>query len=218
MSTVPTNPTLPSIYPATLGVDYPDRKLNRLTSFFRIFTSIPIYIIIGLIAGGLYSSHAGMETWRTSLGAGGILFLPLVLMILFRKKYPKWWFDWNLALTRFSYRSVSYLALLRDEYPSTDDEQAIHLNLNYPDAEKELGRGWPLIKWFLAIPHYFVLFFLGIGAVVCVVIAWFAILFTGRYPKGLFDFVVGVGRWGLRVEAYGMLLITDKYPPFSLDA
>ena len=151
------------------------------------------------------------------MAIGGTLFLPLVLMILFRKKYPKWWFDWNLSLTRFSIRSASYLALLRDEYPSTDEEQAIHLNLVYPDAEKDLGRGWPLIKWLMAIPHYFLLIFLGIAAFVCIIIAWFAILFTGRYPKGLFDFVVGVMRWGLRVEAYAFLLITDKYPPFSLE-
>jgi hypothetical protein len=138
-------------------------------------------------------------------------------MILFRKKYPKWWFDWNLALTRFSYRVGAYFLLLRDEYPSTDEEQAIHLNLVYPDAERDLGRGWPLIKWFLAIPHYIVLFFLAIGVFVVWIIAWFAILFTGRYPKGLFDYVVGVSRWGLRVSAYAILLTTDKYPEFSLE-
>jgi len=137
-------------------------------------------------------------------------------MILFRKKYPKWWFDWNLNLTRFSYRVSLFLGLLRDEYPSTDEEQAVHLNLVYPDARTQLGRGWPLIKWFLAIPHYIVLFFLYIGAIVVGIIAWFAILFTGRYPRGLFDYAVGVSRWALRVSAYAILLITDQYPPFSL--
>ena len=137
-------------------------------------------------------------------------------MLLFRKKYPRWWFDWNLALTKFSTRVCAYLALLRDEYPSTDEEQAVHLEITYPDAPKDLKRGMPLVKWFLAIPHYIVLFFLGIAAIVSVVIAWFAILFTGRYPRGLFDFVVGVFRWSLRVEVYAFLLITDRYPPFRL--
>jgi Domain of unknown function (DUF4389) len=137
-------------------------------------------------------------------------------MILFRKKYPKWWFDWNLALSRFSYRVSAYVLLLTDVYPSTDEEQAVHLDLVYPDAQTQLGRGWPLIKWFLAIPHYIILIFLFIAVFVLSIIAWFAILFTGRYPRSFFDFVVGVARWGLRVEVYAALLITDKYPPFSL--
>lgn len=208
----------PSSYPASLKVDYPDRNLNRLTSFFRIFTIIPVYFLLALITGGTYTIGSQVPAWRVDLAAGGFLFLPLVLMILFRKKYPGWWFDWNLALTRFSARLTAYLALLRDEYPSTDEEQAVHLDLTYPDAQNDLGRGWPLIKWFLAIPHYVVLAFLIWAAVVCAIIAWFAILFTGRYPKGLFDFVVGVGRWALRVSAYALLLVTDKYPPFSLEA
>jgi hypothetical protein len=218
MSATPVMPAVPTAYPASFNVDYPDRNLNRLTSFFRIFTIIPIAIILGLIAstGSVWESDPG--PWQWQYGSAGLLFVPLVLMILFRKKYPKWWFDWNFNLSRFSYRVSAYFALLRDEYPSTDEEQAVHLDLVYPDAQNELGRGWPLIKWFLAIPHYIVLFFLGIAALVCIVIAWFAILFTGRYPKGLFEFVVGVMRWGLRVGAYAVLLITDKYPPFSLEA
>ncbi len=216
MSTVPTPTTTPA-YPATLEVDYPEGGRNRLTSFFRIIVVIPIAIVLGLMTSAALQSGGGHEAegWRV-LGAGGILFLPLVLMILFRKKYPKWWFDWNLNLTRFSYRVSLYLGLLRDEYPSTDEEQAVHLNLVYPDAGTQLGRGWPLIKWFLAIPHYIVLFFLYIGAIVVWIIAWFAILFTGRYPRGLFDYTVGVSRWALRVEAYAIMLVTDKYPPFSL--
>ncbi len=217
MSTTPTMvPRLPS-YPATLNIDYPDRSLNRLTSFFRIFTIIPIGIILWLIVGA--NSEGGREHgWSWPAAAVGFVVVPLVLMILFRKKYPRWWFDWNLMLSRFTYRVSAYFALLRDEYPSTDEEQAIHLDLTYPNAQTELGRGWPLIKWFLAIPHYIVLFFLGIGAWVCIIFAWFAILFTGRYPKGLFEFVVGVMRWGLRVSAYTFLLVTDRYPPFSLEA
>jgi hypothetical protein len=148
-------------------------------------------------------------------GSGGIVFLTTVLMLLFRQKYPRWWFDWNLALTRFSTRVAVYLALLRDEYPSTDGEQAVHLQIPYPDARQELNRWLPLVKWFLAIPHYVVLWFLSIAVFFCVIIAWFAILFTGRYPRSLFDFVVGVFRWWLRVAAYAFLLTTDRYPPFS---
>jgi hypothetical protein len=150
------------------------------------------------------------------LGSGGVVFLPTVLMLLFRRKYPRWWFDWNLALIRFTARCAAYLALLRDEYPSTDEEQAVYLEIPYPDAAWELNRYLPLVKWLLAIPHYVVLCFLGVAAVVCVLVAWFAILFTGRYPRSLFEFVVGVFRWALRVEVYAFLLTTDRYPPFSL--
>ncbi len=203
-------------YPLSLSVDYPG-KLSRLTTFFRIFTVIPIAIIVGmLVNSGTNWSQGGQSGWSLGIGGAGMVFVPLILMLLFRLKYPRWWFDWNLALTRFSTRVGVYLALLRDEYPSTDEEQAVHLEIDYPDASKNLMRGMPLVKWFLAIPHYIVLFFLYIAAVVSVIIAWFAILFTGRYPRGLFDFVVGVTRWSLRVEVYAFILTTDRYPPFSL--
>jgi len=202
-------------YPASLKIDYPE-KLNRLTTFFRIITVIPIAVILSLVN----SSNA---SWNTTNSASveytgvAILVVPLILMLVFRQKYPRWWFDWNLALTRFSTRVGAYLGLLRDEYPSTDEEQAVHLDLTYPDAANDLNQWLPLVKWLLALPHYIVLVFLFVAAVVCVVIAWFAILFTGTYPRGLFDFVVGVLRWELRVMAYAFLLITDTYPPFSLD-
>jgi hypothetical protein len=148
-------------------------------------------------------------------GAGFVV-VPTVLMILFRKKYPRWWFDWNLALTKFATRVLSYLILLTDEYPSTDQDQAVHIEISYPDAKNELRRGMPLIKWFLAIPHVFILCFLYVAVVVITIMSWFSILFTGNYPKGLFEFMVGVMRWSLRVSAYAVLLTTDKYPPFSL--
>jgi hypothetical protein len=191
-------------YPLTYSVEYPERDLNRLTTFFRIFTVIPIFIVLATVSG-------------EAAAAGGLVFFGTVLMILFRKKYPRWWFDWNRELLRFSLRVNTYLALMNDRYPSTDEEQWVRLQVNYPNAETELARGMPLVKWFLAIPHYVLLLFLGIAAFVCVVIAWFAILFTGRYPRSLFDFVVGVQRWALRVVAYAFILVTDKYPPFSLE-
>jgi len=199
-------------YPVQLSIDYPDRDLSKLSTFFRLFTAIPIAIILGLLSS---SSYAGTG-WSWEYAYGGIVVLPLVLMILFRKKYPKWWFDWNLAMTKFSTRVSVYISLMDDVYRSTEEDQAVHIEIPYPDAANDLSRGLPLVKWFLAIPHYIVLVFLGIGAAFCVIVAWFAILFTGRFPKSLFDFVVGVYRWGLRVAAYAMLLTTDKYPPFSL--
>ena len=208
-----------SDYPVQFSVDYPDRDLNRLTTFFRIFTVIPIAIVLVAVSGGSsYSWAARDETYAFSAGAGGILVFAPLLLIVFRQKYPRWWFDWNLNLARFENRVFSYLLLLRDEYPSTDEEQAVQLEFRYPDARNDLNRWLPLVKWLLAIPHYVVLFFLGIAAFVCVVISWFAILFTGRYPRGLFDFVVGVMRWGNRVQGYALVLITDRYPPFRLSA
>jgi Domain of unknown function (DUF4389) len=207
-------------YPVQLDVEYPDRPLTRLTTAFRIFTIIPIAIVLGTVSGGTWSSttvSGATETTTTVVaGAGGVLFAGPLLMILFRQKYPRWWFDWNLELTRFSSRVALYGALLDDRYPSTDERQSLLLEIAYPDARTDLNRWLPLVKWLLAIPHYIALFFLGIAALVCVVIAWFAILFTGRYPRGLFDFVVGVGRWSVRVSAYAALLATDRYPPFSL--
>ena len=190
-------------YPINLSIDYPDKKMNRITTFFRLLTAIPIFIIFTLITGGM-------------IAAGGFVFIPTVLMLLFLQKYPRWWFDWDLALTKFGTRVWAYLALLRDEYPSTDDERLYHIEIPYPKAEDELHRWLPLIKWLLAIPHYIVLLFLAIATLVVVIIAWFAILFTGRYPKALFDFVVGIFRWALRVVAYAFLLATDRYPPFRL--
>ena len=205
-------------YPATLDVDYPDRPLNRLTTFFRVFTIIPIAIVLATVSGSsqIYSGGSGSGKTLIVVGAGGLLFAGPLLMILFRQKFPRWWFDWNLELTRFTSRVTLYAALLDDQYPSTDEQQSLHLNIDYPDVPQDLNRWLPLVKWFLAIPHFIVLAFLGIGAFFGIVIAWFAILFTGRYPRGLFDYVVGVGRWGLRVSAYAILLTTDRYPPFSL--
>jgi hypothetical protein len=201
-------------YPLTFSVDYPDRSLDRLTTFFRIFTVIPILIVLVLIGGSFGGNYSG-DTAQAGATFGGLLVLPVVAMLLFRKKYPVWWANWNRELLRFGNRVHIYFWLMDDTYPSTDEEQSVHLDFPTPDGQ-QLSRGLPLIKWLLAIPHYIVLFFLYIAAAICVFITWFAILFTGRYPQSLFEFVEGVIRWTNRVHAYAFILITDEYPPFSL--
>ncbi len=203
-------------YPVQFSVEYPDRDLDRLSTAFRIIAAIPILIVLGAIEGGWGSwGGSGNGEW-VAAGGGGILVFPTLLMILFRQKYPRWWYDWNLELLRFENRVAVYLGLLDDRYPSTDERQSVSLEFPYPDAKRDLNRWLPLVKWLLAIPHYVALIFLSLAAIVCVIIAWFAILFTGRYPRGLFDFIVGVIRWGNRVAAYAFVLVTDQYPPFRL--
>jgi hypothetical protein len=201
-------------YPLQYTVDYPDRPLNRLTTAFRLVLAIPILVALGAIAG---VATASTDTDTTTVAAGGsaLLFLPPLLMILFRGKYPRWWFDFNLELLRFQARVGAYLTLMNDRYPSTDETQSVHLDVPYPDAAR-LNRGLPLVKWLLAIPHYVVLAVLFVGAFFAVIAAWFAILFTGRFPRALFDYLVGVGRWTNRVTAYAFMLATDEYPPFRL--
>jgi hypothetical protein len=207
-----------SVYPARLEVDYPDQH-NRVTALFRVVLIIPIGIVIEVLTAGDTQTayHQSGQVVRNS--SGGItsgLFLATLLMIVFRKRYPRWWFDFALELARFGARVSAYFVLLTDQYPSTVEEQSVYLQIDYPDVERDLNRWLPLVKWLLAIPHFLVLIVLSVAAFFAVVIAWFAILLTGRYPRGLFDFVVGVGRWGLRVQAYAILLVTDRYPPFSL--
>ena len=203
-------------YPARLDIEYPEEGLGRASTAFRIILVIPIAVVAGLLTNSFVDNWQTGETDPAALIASITLFGPTLLMILFRQKYPRWWFDFNLELTRFTTRLIVYMSLMRDEYPSTDEQQAVHLELDYPDAAQDLNRWLPLVKWLLAIPHYIVLAVLGVAAFICVVIAWFAIIFTGRYPRGLFNFVLGVHRWGLRVGAYMWLLTTDRYPPFSL--
>jgi hypothetical protein len=205
-------------YAARLSIDYPER-LDRLSTFFRLIWIIPIAIVLGLLTASGNQTIVTVNGQQAAGTGGGLLAglaTATALMIVVRLRYPRWWFDFARELTRFGYRVSSYMALLTDRYPSTVDEQSIHLEIEYPDVEKDLNRWLPLVKWLLAIPHYVVLLFLWIGAILAIVIAWFAILITGRYPKPLFDYVVGVGRWTLRVSAYAFLLVTDRYPPFSL--
>jgi hypothetical protein len=206
-------------YPVRFSVDYPDRPLDRLTTAFRIFTVIPIAIVLGTVSGGNgwdWDWNNSSSTRTAAVGAGGLLFFGPLLLILFRQKYPRWWFDWNLELQRFGNRVAAYLALMDDRYPATDQHQSVHLDYPYPDVERDLNRWLPLVKWLLAIPHWIVLFFLEIAALVVVILVWFAILFTGRYPRGMFGFVEGVIRWHNRVLAYALILVTDRYPPFRL--
>ena len=210
--------TPPEPYAARLDIDYPE-KLDRVTTLLRLIWIIPIAVILSLLTA------TGNETVATDSGnrivstGGGIsagLGIATMLMIVFRVRYPRWWYEFARELTRFGARIGAYFALLTDRYPSTVEEQSVHLEIDYPDVERDLNRWLPLVKWLLAFPHYFVLAALWLAAIVAIVVAWFSILLTGRYPRPLFDFVIGVGRWSLRVDAYAFLLVTDRYPPFSL--
>ena len=205
-------------YPARLEIDYPE-KLDRLTTFFRIILIIPIAIILSLLTATGQETVISVTGDVATRSTGGIfagLWIATIAMILFRRRYPRWWFDFARELARFGARVGAYLFCLTDQYPSTVEEQSVHLQIDYPDVERDLNPGMPVVKWLLAIPHYLVLVFLYVVAVVVAVIGWLAVIVTGRYPRGLFDYLVGVGRWTLRVQAYAFLLVTDRYPPFSL--
>jgi len=205
--------TMTPNHPVEFDVEYPDRQLNRVSTLFRLLFAIPILVVLAALGGPAFGGGGG--DWLFFVGAAsGMLVIPPLLTIVFREKYPRWWFDFNLEFLRFDNRVMSYLLLLRDEFPSTDEEQAVHLDVPYPDVRSDLNRWMPLVKWFLAIPHYVALLVLDVAVVLGAVVAWIAILFTGRYPRGLFDFVVGVMRWHNRVVGYAFVLATDRYPPF----
>ena len=209
--------TTPS-HPVEFDVDYPDRQLDRVSTFFRLVFAVPVLVVLAVLGGpALGAGRDGGGLFFIGL-ASGLVVVPPLLTIVFREKYPRWWFDFNLAFLRFDNRVTAYLLLLRDEFPSTDEEQAVHLDMPYPDVRSDLNRWMPLVKWFLAIPHYVALLVLDIGVVLGAVVAWIAILFTGRYPRRLFDFTVGVMRWHNRVVGYAFALATDRYPPFRLAA
>ena len=202
-------------YPVQLSIDYPEAR-DRLSALVRFILAIPILVIFALIGGAFTTRDPAIDEWLVPLTGGGLLWLPILLMILFRKKYPRWWFDWNLELNRFSTRVSAYVMLLRDEYPSTDEKQAVSVDIEYPDVESDLNRWLPIVKWLLAIPHYIVLAVLWIAVLAATIIAWLAILIVGHYPRAIFTFVEGTLRWSLRVTAYAFLLTTDRYPPFRL--
>ena len=201
-----------SPYPVQFSVDYLEELRDRLSVFLRVIMIIPIAIVLAVISG----QSGGIPSFVEA--AGGALLLGPLLMIVFRRKYPRWWFDWNLALTRFTNRVTAYLFMMGDQYPSTDEEQEVHLEIPYPDVERDLTQWLPIVKWLLTIPHFIILAVLWIALFIAVLISWVSILFTGRYPVGLFDFVIGVMRWSNRVNAYAFLLTTDVYPPFRLSA
>ena len=205
-------------HPVEFDVDYPDRPLDRVSTLLRLVFAIPILVLLAALDGPAFLGDDDRGGLFFIGLASGLLVVPPLLTIVFREKYPRWWFDFNLAFLRFDNRVGSYLLLLRDEYPSTDEEQSVHLDMPYPDVRADLNRWMPLVKWFLAIPHYVVLLLLDIAVVFAVIGAWVAILFTGRYPRGIFDFVVGVMRWHNRVVGYAFALVTDRYPPFQLSA
>ena len=204
-----------SDYPVQFSVDYQESS-NRLSALVRVLLAIPILVVGAAVGGYIDTGSPELNEELAPLYAGGVLFIAPLLMIVFRRKYPKWWFDWNLELSRFTARVEAFVLLLRDEYPSTDEEQSVHLSIEYPNAETDLNRILPIFKWLLAIPHYIVLAVLWVLAVVATILAWLIILLTGRYPQGMFNFMVGVLRWSYRVGAYAFLLVTDRYPPFSL--
>ena len=209
-------PMMPT-HPVEFDVDYPDRQLDRVSTLLRPLFALPILIVLALLGGPALAGGDGDGLFFVGL-AGGLIVVPPLLTIVFREKYPRWWFDFNLAFLRFDNRVMSYLLLLRDEFPSTDEEQSVHLEVPYPEVRSDLNRWMPLVKWFLAIPHYLVLVVLDLGVVVAAIAAWFAIVFTGRYPKHLFGFIVGVMRWHNRVVGYAFAFVTDRYPPFRLSA
>lgn len=198
MSMEPTAVAAPAPgYPLRFDVEYPER-LSRLLIFVKWLLAIPHFIVLYF------------------LGIIAELFLLIgFFAILFTKKYPKGLFDFVVNVYRWNANAVAYTALMRDEYPpfSWDAGQyPVTFEVDYPE---ELNRWLPLIKWLLAIPHMVVLFFLYIVALVLWVLAWFAILITGRFPRGMFDFMVGAMRWQYRVTAYAYLM-RDEYPPFSM--
>lgn len=205
-------------YAARLEVDFPE-SLDRLSTFFRIIWVIPIAVILSLLSPTsetIYINEAG-EIIERVRDAGGGLYIATALMILFRRRYPRWWFDFNREFMRFSYRVGAYLLMVTDQYPSTEDEQGVHLEIDYPDAKQDLNRWMPLIKWLLVLPHFLILLLLFPFCLIAAMLAWISVVISGRYPRVIFDFLVGVGRWWLRAVAYSALLITDEYPPFSFN-
>ena len=172
-----------SDYPVQFSVDYPESR-NRLSVLFRLILAIPIVIVGAAVGGHIDMGDAELTESFAPLYAGGVLWIGPLLMIVFRKKYPKWWFDWNLELSRFTTRIESFILVLRDEYPSTDEEQSVHLQIEYPNAETELNRILPIFKWLLAIPHYIILAILWVLAIVATILAWLSILGPGPVSRG----------------------------------
>ena len=184
-------------YPLRFDVQYPE-QLSRLLIFVKWLLAIPHFII--LYALGIVSS---------------VILVIAFFTILFTKRFPRGLFDFVVNVNRWNANAFAYYGLLRDEYPPFSWEPGQYPVTYEVDYPEELNRWLPLIKWLLVIPHLIVLLFVFLVAYVAWFIAFFAILFTGRFPRGLFDFIVGVIRWNYRVGAY-LYLLRDEYPPFSL--
>jgi Domain of unknown function (DUF4389) len=195
----PPTAVTPSDYPVTFDIEYPER-LSRWKIFVKWLLAIPHFIIVYLLV----------------LVAGVLEFIAF-FAVLFTKKWPRGLFDFTVQIYRWTANVYAYaVTLQRDEYPPFSGDAGqypLTFDVEYDD---NLSRWQIFVKWLLAIPHYIVLLFLGLAASVVVFIAFFAILFTGRYPRGMFDFVTGVARWWFRVQAYAFWFMTDRYPPFSL--
>jgi len=184
-------------YPVTFNVEYPER-LSRWLIFVKWLLAIPHFLILGVF--GYLVQLTTFISW---------------FAILFTARYPRSLFGLAVMYFRWNARVTAYVALLRDEYPpfgGSSPEYPVRFDVEYPE---KLSRLLIFVKWLLAIPHILILGLLGILGIVVYVIGWFAILFTGRFPRSLFDFLVGIGRWSLRVNAYYWLM-RDEYPPFSL--
>jgi hypothetical protein len=213
----PVEPAAP-VYPVRLWMEYPER-LSRLSTFFRLLLAIPVFIFVALLSGGSVDAQQWDpdQTQNTGVAAssviGGVL-LAIWITILLRRNIPRWLFDFYVAVQRFSYRALAYFALLIDKYPAFEGNWYLQYWVDYPERPSR----WKVLFWKLitSIPHFFILIFLSIAAAIVVFIAWFAILFTAKFPRGMHDFVVGVLRWYARVHAY-FASLTDAFPPFSLD-
>jgi hypothetical protein len=202
-------------YPVTLAVDYPEQQ-SRWKTLLRLFLAIPVLLFFVVLGGGFWTPQwPGGRPATYSVGAAGAVVLAMWITIVLRARIPHWLFDFEVALLRWEIRACSYFALLTDTYPPFEGDYPVQFEVQYP---KRLTR-WKVLIWkaITSIPHMIILLFLSIGALFVVIAAWFAILFTGRFPRSLHSYVAGVMRWGARVEAY-FLSLTDEYPPFSLSA
>ena len=186
-------------YPLTYDVEYPG-ELSRWLIFVKWLLAIPHLIVV----------------YGLGVAASLLTFIAF-FAILFTKRYPRELFDFVVNINRWNANVISYLFLLRDDYPPFSWDSGLYpvtYEVAYPE---ELSRWLIFVKWLLVIPHIIVLSFLFVGMFLALIAAWFAILFTGRFPESLFRFVVGVNRWQLRANAY-MNLMCDEYPPFSMEA
>jgi hypothetical protein len=189
--------TAESTYPLVFDVEYPE-KLSRWLIFVKGLLAVPHWIILYAL-----------------LAVAQVITVIAWFAILFTGRYPKGMFVFVVGIYRWYYNVIAYAALLRDDYPPfslSAGQYPLTFDVEYPER---LSRLLIFFKWLLIIPHLIVLVLLGIVYWITLVIAWFAILFTGRYPRGLFNYAVGLLRWGARINAYYMLM-RDDYPPFSL--